>query len=76
MDPSAAPWRVLESDDARPASGGADRPDATPPSLAALLPVSPLTVAAVLGVVVMAVAAFAFAASDTWRRHPPCGRWR
>jgi competence protein ComEA len=55
MDPSAAPWRVLESTTAPPAHDDvttADRPTSQ------TLQVSPLTAAAVVGAIVLAVAAF------------------
>ena len=63
MDPSAAPWRVLDADDPpNPAGGDAGRTQ--PASPAASLPISPLTAAAALGVVILAVGAFILAASD------------
>ena len=63
MDPSAAPWRVLESTTS-PETGGAEAPvradPAARPSIA-----SPITVAAVLGAIVLAIAAFLLASSST-----------
>ena len=62
MDPSAAPWRVLEASEP-PSQPGVTPPSAvTPPARA--LPVSPLTIAAGLGIVVLAIVAFVIAASD------------
>ena len=81
MDPSAAPWRVFDSAEPPVNSGAPGAAPATspPPSLVSMLPVSPLTLAAACGIVVLAIAAFVFAASD--REAGPCGwpaapRWR
>src|SRR4029077_7764919 len=62
MDPSAAPWRVLEAADP-PSQPGVASPSTVTPSTPAL-PVSPLTAAAGLGIAVLAIAAFVFAATD------------
>ena len=64
MDPSAAPWRVLDAGDPPTAVDRRHADRAGRSSLPAGLRVSPLTVGAALGVVVLAIAAFAFAASD------------
>lgn len=63
MDPSAAPWRVLKSTASPDAGGAAASGQADPaarPSIA-----SPITAAAVLGAIVLAVAAFLLASSST-----------
>jgi competence protein ComEA len=62
MDPSAAPWRVLEA--AEPSSSQAGGPVPAPPPAVGSLPVAPLTIAAAIGVVALAIGAFLFAASD------------
>jgi len=68
MDPSAAPWRVLESG-AATAVDGEIVPGSAAPRVGTVqgrtLPVSPVTIAAVLGAVVLAVAAFLLAAIST-----------
>jgi len=68
MDPSAAPWRVLESGAATAADG--ETIPGSPAPLAEtvhgrMLTVSPVTIAAILGAVVLAVAAFLLAAVST-----------
>jgi len=64
MDPSAAPWRVLDAGDPPTAASGGATQSGHDSSLPAGLRVSPLTLGAALGVVVLVIAAFAFAASD------------
>ena len=64
MDPSAAPWRVLDASEPPAALAGDAHQKAQTSSLTAGLSISPLTVAGTVGVVVLAVAAFAFAASS------------
>jgi len=61
MDPSAAPWRVLEAGE--PSNPAGVTPSATTSPVARSLPVSTLTVAAALGVLLLAIAAFVLAAS-------------
>jgi DNA uptake protein and related DNA-binding proteins len=63
MDPSAAPWRVLESAVATAADGETDPAGGAPPERR--LPVSPVTLAAIFGSVVLAVAAFVLASAST-----------
>lgn len=62
MDPSAAPWRVLES----PASPSVDGPpgDTASPKARAFL-ISPVTAGATVGAIVLAVAAFLLASAST-----------
>jgi len=62
MDPSAAPWRVLEAS-GPPATGDPTAPAVAPPRRAG--PVSVATVAAVVGSIVLAVAAFLVASAST-----------
>jgi competence protein ComEA len=62
MDPSAAPWRVLEAGE--PSSSQAGGPAPAPTPALGTLSVAPLTIAAAIGVVALAIGAFLFAASD------------
>jgi len=68
MDPSAAPWRVLEPAPA-PAADAEIIPGSPAPPAGAVhgrtLPVSPVTIAAVIGAIVLAIAAFLLAAVST-----------
>lgn len=64
MDPSAAPWRVLESA-AAPGADGETVPGSPASPARTALRLSPVTVAAVLGAVVLAVAAFLLASVST-----------
>ena len=63
MDPSAAPWRVLESATTPAAENKVG--SESPAPAARTLQISPVTVAAVLGAVVLAVAAFLLASVST-----------
>jgi competence protein ComEA len=64
MDPSAAPWRVIDAGDAPATTGGMPTSAPAPSSPGLAISVSPLTIGAAAGVLVLAVAAFVFAASD------------
>ncbi len=63
MDPSAAPWRVLESSAASSTVGGPPGDTASPPARAFLI--SPVTAAAVVGAIVLAIGAFLLASAST-----------
>lgn len=63
MDPSAAPWRVLESPTSTSAGGGPPGDPEVPPARAFL--VSPVTAAAVVGAIVLAIGAFLLASVST-----------
>lgn len=64
MDPSAAPWRAFDAGEPSTSPVAAIPPTQAPPSMSSMLPMSPVTLAAVLGVVILAIAAFVLAASD------------
>lgn len=63
MDPSAAPWRVLESP--APPPGGERPAGDTASSPARALLISPITAAAVVGAIVLAIGAFLLASAST-----------
>lgn len=63
MDPSAAPWRVLESSAASSTVSGPPGDTASPPARAFLI--SPVTAAAVVGAIVLAIGAFLLASAST-----------
>ena len=63
MDPSAAPWRVLESG-STPGAEGKVGPESLAPTTRTLQ-ISPVTAAAVVGAIVLAVAAFLLASVST-----------
>jgi len=63
MDPSSAPWRVLESNASAVVDEPGSPPTAEPPARAFLI--SPITAAAAAGAMVLIVAAFVFASAST-----------
>ena len=63
MDPSAAPWRVLESSAASSSGGGPPADPDAPPARGFLI--SPVTAAAIVGAIVLAIGAFLLASAST-----------